>query len=129
MGFYIHSCPKMRYKSQYHPSFLLCPETYRWFDVNKCTPKLDLSKYSRFNEDVSIENANTRSLSVSDLNSVLVLHKHERMYYGMLAEFRKLSAIRNQRPGDDGLEDQKEVAEYATLTGIDLARKMMLYRS
>ena len=129
MGFYIHSCPKMRYKSQYHPSFLLCPETYSWFDVNKCTPKLDFSKYSRFNEDVSIENANTRSLSVSDLNSVLVLHKHERMYYGMLAEFRKLSAIRNQRPGDDGLEDHKEVAEYATLTGIDLARKMMLYRS
>lgn len=26
MGFYIHSCPKMRYKSQYHPSFLLCPK-------------------------------------------------------------------------------------------------------
>ncbi|KAL8944249.1 MAG: hypothetical protein Q9216_000544 [Gyalolechia sp. 2 TL-2023] len=30
MGFYIHSCTKMRYKNQYQPSFLLDPETYSW---------------------------------------------------------------------------------------------------
>jgi hypothetical protein len=27
MGFYIHTCPKMRYKSEYRPSELLCPES------------------------------------------------------------------------------------------------------
>ena len=129
MGFYIHSCPKMRYKSQYHPSFLLCPETYKWFDVSTCAPKLDHSKYSRFNEDTNIENSNTRTLSSSDLNSVLVLHQHEAMQYGMLVEFRKQSAIRKQKHGDDGLEDKKEVTEYATLAGSDLSRKMLLYRS
>jgi hypothetical protein len=26
MGFYIHTCPKMRYKAEYAPSELLCPE-------------------------------------------------------------------------------------------------------
>ncbi len=27
MGFYIHTCSKMRYKAAYQPSDLLCPET------------------------------------------------------------------------------------------------------
>jgi len=30
MGFYIHSCVKMRYKADYHPQYLLDPETYAW---------------------------------------------------------------------------------------------------
>ncbi|KAI4163126.1 MAG: hypothetical protein LQ342_003254 [Letrouitia transgressa] len=30
MGFYIHSCTKMRYKGQYRPSYILDPETYDW---------------------------------------------------------------------------------------------------
>lgn len=30
MGFYIHSCPKMRYKGRLKPSYLLCPEIYTW---------------------------------------------------------------------------------------------------
>lgn len=129
MGFYIHSCPKMRYKSQYHPSFLLCPETYKWFDVTKCAPKLDKSKFSRFNEDMNIENVNTKSMARSDLNSVLVLYKHEAMPYGKLVELREQSAIRSKRFGENCLEDKEEVAEYATLTGSTLTRKMLLYRS
>ncbi|KAI4188857.1 MAG: hypothetical protein L6R41_001878 [Letrouitia leprolyta] len=34
MGFYIHSCIKMRYKNQYQPSYLLDPETYTWDLLN-----------------------------------------------------------------------------------------------
>lgn len=30
LGFYVHSCRKMRYKGQFNPSELLCPETLRW---------------------------------------------------------------------------------------------------
>lgn len=51
MGFYIHSCPKMRYKGNYSPSFLLCPETYMWVPIEKAVPKLDIAKYCRFNDD------------------------------------------------------------------------------
>ena len=114
----------MRYKSQYHPSYLLCPETYNWVEVTKCAPKLDQSKYSRFNEDMKIEDNNCKHLLNSDLNSVLVLHKQEGMPYGMLVELRK-----RRRDGGDGLEDREEVSEYATLAGIPLARRMLLYRS
>ncbi|KFV99861.1 Arginyl-tRNA--protein transferase 1, partial [Eurypyga helias] len=52
MGFYIHSCPKMRYKGQYRPSDLLCPETYSWTPIEQCLPLLEHSKYCRFNQDV-----------------------------------------------------------------------------
>lgn len=48
MGYYIHTCPKMKYKGQYHPSYLLCPETYHWVPIKDCIPKLDVAKYSRF---------------------------------------------------------------------------------
>ena len=53
MGFYIHTCPKMRYKAKIRPSKLVCPETYVWCDIEKCLPKIDVTKYSRFNEDPS----------------------------------------------------------------------------
>lgn len=37
MGFYIHSCVKMRYKGAYTPSLLLCPEVYSWHPIGKET--------------------------------------------------------------------------------------------
>jgi arginyl-tRNA--protein-N-Asp/Glu arginylyltransferase len=33
LGYYIESCPKMRYKAEYRPSELLCPATGRWVDA------------------------------------------------------------------------------------------------
>lgn len=51
MGFYIHTCQKMRYKASYNPSFLLCPEVYTWHPVGECKARLDHSKYCRFNDD------------------------------------------------------------------------------
>lgn len=30
MGYYIHSCPKMRYKGDYRPQHVLDPESYEW---------------------------------------------------------------------------------------------------
>jgi hypothetical protein len=30
MGYYIHSCTKMRYKGDYSPQYVLDPETYEW---------------------------------------------------------------------------------------------------
>lgn len=34
MGYYIHSCAKMRYKAHMRPSALLCPETYGWHTLD-----------------------------------------------------------------------------------------------
>ncbi|GAA5827181.1 hypothetical protein JCM11251_001156 [Rhodosporidiobolus azoricus] len=43
MGYYIHSCPKMRYKADYQPSFLLDPETNAYYPWSTCRPLLDAS--------------------------------------------------------------------------------------
>ena len=37
-------------QGQYIPSFLCCPETYTWCEIEGCRPKLDANKYSRFAE-------------------------------------------------------------------------------
>lgn len=42
MGYYIHSCPKMRYKANYHPSELLCEETKLWVPSTAAQDILDL---------------------------------------------------------------------------------------
>ncbi|KNZ79899.1 Arginyl-tRNA--protein transferase 1 [Termitomyces sp. J132] len=49
MGFYVHSCQKMRYKAQYSPSYLADPETYDWYPISHCLPLLDKYKYASFN--------------------------------------------------------------------------------
>ncbi|CAE7113087.1 unnamed protein product [Rhizoctonia solani] len=53
MGFYIYSCPKMRYKGEYEPSYLLDPESYTWHPLGTCIPLLDKAEYSTFNETKS----------------------------------------------------------------------------
>jgi len=48
MGFYIHSCQKMRYKGEYHPSFLADPEEYTWFPLDTCRSLLEKYRYAAF---------------------------------------------------------------------------------
>ena len=40
LGYYIESCPKMRYKSDYKPSQLLCPTTFQWVDAEQASQRL-----------------------------------------------------------------------------------------
>lgn len=41
LGLYIHSCPKMRYKSSFKPSELLCPKTLNWVGFKEIEPVLE----------------------------------------------------------------------------------------
>jgi len=43
LGFYIHSCPKMAYKGEYSPSFLLDPTMLDWKPLESCIPSLEQS--------------------------------------------------------------------------------------
>jgi arginine-tRNA-protein transferase len=45
MGYYIHSCAKMRYKGRFEPSRLLCPERFTWHYLSRCVAALDREKY------------------------------------------------------------------------------------
>jgi len=53
LGFYIHSCDKMRYKGRYSPSDLLSPSAYTWHPIQQCIPLLETNKYSTLNQESS----------------------------------------------------------------------------
>uniref|UniRef100_A0A663MWH8 Arginyl-tRNA--protein transferase 1 n=1 Tax=Athene cunicularia TaxID=194338 RepID=A0A663MWH8_ATHCN len=113
MGFYIHSCPKMRYKGQYRPSDLLCPETYVWTPIERCLPLLEHSKYCRFNQDMKAVDEGR----LKELGRVRVLHKRTIMPYSVYKKGRK------------GPSDEASVQQYASLVGQTCSERMLLFRS
>ncbi|XP_070569102.1 arginyl-tRNA--protein transferase 1-like isoform X2 [Ptychodera flava] len=110
MGFYIHSCPKMKYKGNYHPSYLLCPEAYTWVPIDKCQPKLDASNYARLEETDKADEP-------VDINEIMVLHQRQAMPYMI---YKVLSKSRS---------DTEEVKEYAQFVGKKCGRSLLLYRA
>ncbi|XP_066028063.1 arginyl-tRNA--protein transferase 1 isoform X1 [Pocillopora verrucosa] len=109
MGFYIHSCPKMRYKGNYSPSYLACPETFNWIPMKQCLPKLDLSNYSRL-DDSDEESPKATA------DDVLVFYKRKALPYQMYEAYTEAN-------------DRGEVQEYAELVGPEVLPRMLLYRS
>ncbi|PNS16755.1 hypothetical protein CAC42_4719 [Sphaceloma murrayae] len=45
MGYYIHSCRKMKYKGDYQPQYLLDPVSYEWHSMSDMKPRLDQTKF------------------------------------------------------------------------------------
>ncbi|XP_011158436.1 arginyl-tRNA--protein transferase 1 isoform X1 [Solenopsis invicta] len=117
MGFYIHTCPKMRYKARMQPSKLLCPETYVWCDIEPCLAKLNNEKYSRLNDDINAIDEN----GVVNVEEILILYKNIAMPYKRY----KTQTWQTYQMA----HEKREVEEYAKLVGMPCARRMLLYRS
>ncbi|KAM9345402.1 arginyl-tRNA--protein transferase 1 [Symphorus nematophorus] len=113
LGFYIHSCPKMRYKGQYRPSDLLCPETFVWVPIERCLPQLENSRYARFNQDPDAGDVRV----LKDVGRALVLYRRTVMPYAAYSRKRK------------GSNDETEVQQYAGLVGQECAERILLYRA
>ncbi|XP_072761278.1 arginyl-tRNA--protein transferase 1 isoform X3 [Anoplolepis gracilipes] len=116
MGFYIHTCPKMRYKAKMRPSKLLCPQTYVWCDIDPCLTKLDNEKYSRLNDNLNAIDED----GVIDVREVLILYKRIAMPYKKYNEQQKMCQTTR--------EEKRKIEEYASLVGMPCARRMLLYR-
>ncbi|KAF8265113.1 arginine-tRNA-protein transferase [Lactarius quietus] len=48
MGYYIQTCPKMKYKGEYSPSFLADPEDFTWHPLPACQKALERFRYACF---------------------------------------------------------------------------------
>ncbi|KAH6819801.1 hypothetical protein C2S53_007308 [Perilla frutescens var. hirtella] len=66
LGYYIHSCSKMRYKAAYRPSELLCPLRYQWVSYDIAKPLLDRRKYVVLSDYATLQNEDTLTLNVAD---------------------------------------------------------------
>ncbi|XP_017867574.1 PREDICTED: arginyl-tRNA--protein transferase 1 isoform X1 [Drosophila arizonae] len=113
MGFYIHSCPKMRYKGKLSASYLLCPETYVWFPLtDEIRNKLDAKKYQRLNPDATAKDVN--EFLNQHLNDVMLLINPQTcISYGRFIQ-------RN-----DGDVDRDVILEYSKLVGRVCAQRML----
>ncbi|GMJ14461.1 arginine-tRNA protein transferase 1, DELAYED LEAF SENESCENCE 1 [Hibiscus trionum] len=75
MGYYIHSCSKMRYKAAYYPSELLCPLRYQWVSFHKARPLLDKKKYVILSNFASLQDVESSKSCV--LESVMELQHND----------------------------------------------------
>ena len=116
LGFYIHSCVKMRYKGKYSPSYLSCPETYSWQPLASCAPLLDQAPYSRLDKDITSVDRDR----VTDISAVGVLYCRQATIY---------QVYQSMMDDEDKDSDRGEVEEYSSLVGDRLAKRMLLYRS
>ncbi|KAJ1341578.1 hypothetical protein BSLG_003851 [Batrachochytrium salamandrivorans] len=66
MGYYIHSCVKMRYKASYKPSEIMCPEIYRWVAMRDAVHLLEAKR------DTALADASAASATTgSDCNGLV----------------------------------------------------------
>ncbi|OJD20243.1 hypothetical protein ACJ73_08422, partial [Blastomyces percursus] len=55
MGFYIHSCQKMRYKANFQPQYVLDPESLTWDPFDAYKEKLDQRPYVSLSHDRALD--------------------------------------------------------------------------
>ncbi|EAT42617.1 AAEL005885-PC [Aedes aegypti] len=116
MGFYIHSCPKMRYKSNLYPSYLLCPEVYSWHLLDaRVVQKLDQNKYCRLNEDPKAVDRN--AVGPEDIEKVLILHGSSYRRYSL---YMKMIGLKHP---------DENTRLYANLVGRECSARMLLYEA
>ncbi|KAL4709062.1 hypothetical protein ACJJTC_005923 [Scirpophaga incertulas] len=113
MGFYIHTCKKMRYKGHFYPSDLLCPETYKWFPLSDCIPKLEVSPYSRLNSNV--DDIDENYPQPNDVNHINIWYKGTIMTYKHFMNICKT-------------ESTKELWEYLCMVGKKTYRQLVLLK-
>uniref|UniRef100_A0A0N5AU24 Arginyl-tRNA--protein transferase 1 n=1 Tax=Syphacia muris TaxID=451379 RepID=A0A0N5AU24_9BILA len=108
MGYYIESCPKMRYKSHFHPSDLLCDTSFTWVPFDEC--KKQLTKSDR----VIAFAKNVPSASKVSYGSMLCMYN------------RKLGRYCQLPREPEVVEMKYQVKEYANIVG-PVGQEMVLF--
>ncbi|KAL7738446.1 hypothetical protein ACLKA6_006755 [Drosophila palustris] len=113
MGFYIHSCPKMRYKGKLSASYLLCPETYVWLPLtDDIRNKLDAKKYQRLNP----------AATDKDVNEFLNQHLND---VQLLLDARTCITYQRFIQMVGGFGERESIIEYCKLVGKVCAHRMV----
>lgn len=71
MGFYIHSCIKMRYKASFKPTYVLDPETYAWDLLDSdMLQRMSVRKYVSMSRERLLNLSVTSNVSISNQQTV-----------------------------------------------------------
>ncbi|CAA7040320.1 unnamed protein product [Microthlaspi erraticum] len=82
LGYYIHSCSKMRYKAAYRPSELLCPLRFQWVPFEVASPRLDKKSYVILSEIANSQNQCSLLPHASETLAEPITSEHEDMELG-----------------------------------------------
>uniref|UniRef100_W6NNZ4 Arginyl-tRNA--protein transferase 1 n=1 Tax=Haemonchus contortus TaxID=6289 RepID=W6NNZ4_HAECO len=98
MGYYISTCPKMRYKGSFHPSELLCDRTFQWVPLDICDRMLreNDNKFTVFLPDSPPAVMQTRDQLILLINGRAVLYADIEEVMPSLYELANSEAIRNK---------------------------------
>ncbi|VDK71027.1 unnamed protein product [Onchocerca ochengi] len=110
MGFYIHSCQKMRYKRRFRPSDLLCDRSFTWVPLDRC-----LEMMEKYGERIEAFAPDAPIAEKCPLESIKCLYKMNILPYRILLTL------------PDFKETETFMEEYARMVG-PVAREMLLYR-
>ncbi|CAF0861478.1 unnamed protein product [Brachionus calyciflorus] len=125
LGFYAHSCRKMRYKGFFHPSYLLCPEMFTWHPIEYCVPLLNLKKYCRLalNENENNQSANTEDQSkIDNIDNVNIKIRLERNRTRNM----KFKDLRNYLSPDHANEFIHMIRGYCNLFGKSVSDEIII---
>ncbi|KAI9028268.1 arginine-tRNA-protein transferase [Phycomyces nitens] len=122
MGFYIHTCPKMNYKGQFQPSYLLDPMLYTWYPIKQCQERLDKHRFVVFSNPGDHKPAKVSpgwldpdSLQDSDLEGVLLLLNN----YQLVPVTKTLMWKRS-------LKLRQNIKEYVAAVGHTMAKRLLV---
>ncbi|KAL7147850.1 hypothetical protein ABFS83_06G136600 [Erythranthe nasuta] len=138
LGYYIHTCNKMRYKAAYRPSELLCPFRYQWVPYDISKPLLDRKKYVILSDYATSQNGESLLLNVlgsrmenlrfsdnesdseangADLNNVLI---------GVRADVRRrFKDLRHAFNPSRRKFLESQIQRYVRAVGTELSEKMV----
>ncbi|KAI0049645.1 hypothetical protein FA95DRAFT_1556740 [Auriscalpium vulgare] len=129
MGYYIHTCQKMKYKGEYGPSYLADPEDWSWHPLAMCKKLLDRNRYASFAHPdhtvASSLNENERKqtfvgpdLSSEDLSRVYVVH---------VGQGRPTAILATASPEWTLPEMRQAITACVRALGIELANDIIFY--
>ncbi|EPZ32236.1 hypothetical protein ROZALSC1DRAFT_28909 [Rozella allomycis CSF55] len=111
MGYYIHKCPKMKYKGKFEPSELMDPISYSWCLLKNCTDILDYNDRPRL--------CNNPHKSFSGSSKIFIIKKNN------LYEFQTFQQIEDSDIGDESLKRSLEYL-YENI-GEDISNFLFFY--
>ncbi|KAI8830383.1 arginine-tRNA-protein transferase [Chytriomyces cf. hyalinus JEL632] len=127
MGYYIHNCPKMRYKAQFKPSELLCPKMYTWHPVEACSLLLDVHKVARLSYISQQQNGSATpplsDNSVYGAPAIASKFAFDKQALGRLKVFQEGNVtLLKLLPKDIAVTVLKDLVAFVELVGMDIAR-------
>jgi arginine-tRNA-protein transferase len=138
LGYYLHSCHRMRYKASFSPSELLCPTTFTWVSISDVMDQLDanqppwnLAKSNRADDSENINNCGNGDLALESTNNVklMITYPGSRgkltFRSGKIVDFGTLKSMNIIRSSEAEADLEKRIKEWIKMVGP--AWESMLY--